>query len=279
MNRFISIFIHLAVALFIFFSFQDDAYAFHEGIACSRCHKLFPKEGKENKHTSAPASDTGLAGSELCLSCHDSNQDSSNLNPPYVLNENTVLAGGSFTPTLFLDQVGHNILSRDIALGWNPPGGRSMDEFGCLSCHDPHNNGNYRNLKTEINGRPTLVQAMGDPNCRDNIYLSGMDDFCASCHEQFHGGASTRGQKSWVRHPTGMTMYGAQNADFAGWSQRKPGLTLVENPTGNPNDRYSAKVFCLSCHYAHAGPYDNAVRWDNARSNKGCLECHSLDDD
>lgn len=258
--------------LLVLFPFVPNAEAMHQGIGCATCHNLF-RNGTGTVYLS-----TGELG-EVCLSCHDATQDVSGLNPPYVVNGTVEAAGGSFTPTLFSDNAGHNVLSPDTIHGNIPPGGYAMDQKSCLNCHDPHDNGNFRNLKTEINGIPTPVQAVGDPAYQTNIYISGMNEFCAACHEHFHGDANTRGKSSWVRHPTGITIYGAPHADFAGWSSRRPQRTLVEDPTGNPNDLYSARVFCLSCHFAHAGPFDNAVRWDNGRSNKGCLECHSLDDD
>ena len=87
----------------------------------------------------------------LCRTCHDANLDVSSLNPPHVVNGRKDLAGGSFTPTLVSDGAGHNIQNRDMKLGLTPPGGGSLEVFECLSCHDAHDNNNYRNLKKEIN--------------------------------------------------------------------------------------------------------------------------------
>ncbi len=254
-----------------------NAWGMHEGIPCAACHKLLPG-GEDRPNASAVTSE--LSKDQVCLTCHDADRDRSNLNPPYELNGTTPLAAGSFTETLFSDGVGHNILHPDAVLGSMPPGGTApLKNFGCLSCHDPHDNGNYRNLRTTIQGKSTLVRAVGDPNYRNNLYISGMDEFCSACHEYFHGETNTRESGEWVRHPTGIPLYGARHADFEGWSRRGSGLIQVEYPDGNPSDTYRARVFCLSCHYAHASRFQNSMRWENNRSNKGCLECHSLDDD
>lgn len=219
--------------------------------------------------------DQRVLNDTICLSCHDANQDISGLRPPYVLNAKMELAGGSFTPTLSDDATGHNVLSTDAILGTAPPGGVPMGEFGCLSCHDPHDNGNYRNLKKEINGYSTLVEARSDPNYQENLYISGMNQFCGACHENFYGQGNLRGVEGWVRHPVGITISGAKHVDFDQWLRTKNRITRVENPSGNPNDLRGAQVFCLSCHRAHASPFAAAMRWDYRQSTTGCLECHS----
>lgn len=39
-------------------------------------------------------------------------------------------------------------------------------------------------------------------------------------------------------------------------------------------------VMCISCHLAHAGPYESSLRWDyenlfaNENGKNGCLICH-----
>ncbi len=246
------------------------SWAVHEQIACDACHNLFEKD-PDRPHLSVGT----ISGA--CLSCHDAEQDRSGLDTPYVMNERDMLAGGSFTGTVVSDKVGHNMTATDSVLRLTPPGGEALNEFNCVSCHDHHSNGSYRNLKTEINGMSTIVQADPDPLYQENVYISGMNEFCGSCHERFHGEANTRRGNWWIRHPVGIPIYGAEHADFQGWSRREPELTLVENPTGDSNDRYAAQVFCLSCHFAHGSSNRNAMRWENYRSNRGCLECHSLD--
>jgi len=265
------------IALAVFFSTGSifcaatPVWAMHQGFPCYDCHKLL-SESRDQFDGSAQASQ--LANTRVCLTCHGADQDQSGLNPPYVLNKTAPLpAGGSFSPTLFLDNLGHNILSPDENLGFTPPGGDTLPDFGCLSCHDAHDNGNYRNLKREIHGRSTIVQAVGDPDGRRNLYISGMDQFCNACHQQTDPESGAQARAGLPHHPVGVTIYGADNADFRNWMEKPRKLCLVEHPYGNVDDPYNAKVFCLSCHYAHASSFPNALRWD-PQSNRGCLECH-----
>ncbi len=248
----------------------SPAWGMHEGIPCSSCHR-FLNNWEDQQNTSE------LIKTRICLTCHDADRDQSDLNPPYVLNETAPLpAGGSFSPTLLMDNVGHNILTPDSIHGSTPPGGDPLHDFGCLSCHDAHDNGNYRNLKKEIRGKSTLVQAVGDPDYRANIYISGMDAFCEACHQRFHAETETHRRGDLLHHPVGVSIYGAKDADFQNWLQKTRELSLVEYPDGRPDNPYTAKVFCLSCHYAHASSFAGALRWDPP-GNRGCLECHDPD--
>ncbi len=84
--------------------------------------------------------------------------------------------------------------------------------------------------------------------------------------------------------------------DWAHYNSIPDGFKLPVANTGTSLDQefYYAdadnedKVFCLSCHFAHGGPYCDALRWDyitnvvqgdqtgNAiPSNLGCQQCHS----
>jgi len=249
----------------------SSSWGMHESVDCTSCHSYLG-----DKITEYSNEDMHFSKSQICLSCHDAGMDLSGLNPPFVLNGSSTLAGGSFTSTLFSDKTGHNIQSEDRVLGVTPPGGAPLTELTCLSCHDPHNNGNYRNLKKEINGHPTPVKALGDPNYQTNVYFSGMNEFCGACHFRFNGRASAGGVGGRKRHPVGITVSRAEHADIEWWSGLENKVTRVENPSGNPNDIYAARVFCLSCHRAHASPYKNALRWDYGKSPRGCLECHTF---
>ena len=251
----------------------SGAWGMHAGIQCAACHRL--TEG-ENGIPTVVTNDPELSDGTLCLACHDAAYDVSGLNPPHVLNGRQDLAAGSFTPTTFSDEVGHNIQSVDRSNGLTPPGGASLSEFGCLSCHDAHDNGNYRNLKKQINGYSTIVEAAGDPQYRNNVYISGMSDFCGACHVQFNRTRNSQGARGWRQHPVGITISGAQHADFSHWSGLSDRVTQAEHPSGNSTDLHGAQLFCLSCHRAHASSYKNALRWDYSQDARGCLECHSF---
>lgn len=250
--------------------FTSPIWAMHEQVQCQVCHAYNTKaENRVAKELRAP-------GTAICLSCHDADQDITTLNPPHVMNGREVLAGGAFSAAPDADNAGHNMVTIDATLDLTPPGGASMDDFNCLSCHDAHGNGNYRNLKTEINGRPTWVSAEGDPNYRRNVYLSGMNDFCGACHQGFTDGLATGPTGAWRRHPVGIAIYGAPHADYTHWARSADKITQAEFPSGNPDDLSEAQVFCLSCHRAHGSPYRDALRWDYRKNSKGCLECHSF---
>jgi predicted CXXCH cytochrome family protein len=247
------------------------AWSKHQRIPCATCHNKSENELKEYTYD-----ESDFPVSSLCLSCHDGGMDVSGLGTPHVVNGQRALAGGSFTSTLVSDKVGHNIVSVDVKLGLTPPGGASLSEFGCLSCHDAHQNGNYRSLKKEINGHTTMVQAEGDPDFQQNVYISGMNDFCGACHEKFNNRSGGRGTRGWMSHPVGIAISGAEHADIDHWSRLENKVTQAEYPSADPDDAYGAQVFCLSCHRAHASPHKNAMRWDHARKPQGCLECHSF---
>jgi len=248
-----------------------SAWGKHNEVLCTACHN-------ERSDDSKPYSADDLVRTQnlLCLACHDATLDVSGLNPPHVLHGREDLAGGSFTPTLLSDNLGHNIQTVDMALGLTPPGGAALDEFGCLSCHDAHDNGSYRNLKKEINGYSTAVEADGDPDFQQNVYISGMNDFCCACHEKFNRTGNGGGRRGWTRHPVGISIAAAAHADFENWSRLTTRVTQAELPSGNANDIYGAQVFCLSCHRAHASPFKDAMRWDYSDNAQGCLECHTF---
>jgi len=249
----------------------SSAWSMHANLQCDACHRLTESE---DGTLTVVANDPTLSDSMFCLACHDAALNVSGLNPPQVFNGIQDLAAGSFTLINSSDENGHNILSIDENNGLTPPGGAPMGEFGCLSCHDGHDNGNYRNLKKKVNGRSTIVEAVGDPLYQNNIYISGMNDFCGACHEQFNRTFSSRGTRGWRQHPVGITIAGAPHADFRHWSGLSDRITLAEHPSGNSEDLHGAQLFCLSCHRAHASSYKNALRWDYSQNTQGCLECH-----
>ena len=247
------------------------AWGQHENLACAACHDKTAEELKDYVYDSS-----AFPISDRCLACHDGSRDVSGLTPPHVIDGGQELAGGSFSPTIFSDKVGHNILTVDRFLGLTPPGGAPLDNFGCLSCHDAHDNGNFRNLKKIINGYSTLVEADADPDFQKNVYIAGMNNFCGACHESFYSIQNAGGARGWRQHPVGITISGAPHADFQQWSRLANKVTQAEYPSGNADDNFGAQVFCLSCHRAHASPYPNAMRWDHKKKPQGCLECHSF---
>ena len=249
----------------------SNAWGKHNEVLCTACHIKSTDEAAPYN-----AEDLVQPRDLLCRTCHDANLDISGLNPPHVVNGRKDLAGGSFTSTLLSDGAGHNIQNGDGILGLTPPGGVTLDAFECLSCHDAHDNGNFRNLKKEINGYTTIVEADGDPDFQQNVYVSGINNFCGACHEDFNSVRNSRGARGWMRHPVGITISSAEHADLDNWSRLANKVSQAEYPSGISDDIYGAQVFCLSCHRAHASPHDNAMRWDHRQKPYGCLECHTF---
>lgn len=117
-----------------------------------------------------------------------------------------------------------------------------------------------------------------------NSYLAstdkGMNLFCASCHDDFHGRtASTNTQLAtgeWVRHPTDIAIstYGASYKD----------TTDTNVPVGSATIGAAVVtdvVMCLSCHKAHGSDQQDMLRFSynlnkagDATAATGCETCH-----
>src|SRR6185369_3734372 len=130
---------------------------------------------------------------ELCLSCHDgSHPDAPDVVAPIgYVGESAAGAfpnsGGMPTPNA------HHL---DNPTPEVPPGGTVPMVLTCTTCHDPHGNDNYRNLRPD----PTLINppavifattqsivATGTNPAQvyapsNIIYKSGVSAWCGKCH-------------------------------------------------------------------------------------------------
>ena len=141
----------------------------------------------------------------------------------------------------------------------------------------------------------------------------GISRWCAQCHDNWHE-AIVPGNRNvnavdWQRHPVdnslgeaGSLLSGAgvtiidttnYNATLATWK-----ALPVADTNGTPSNvaympsgqEANSKVFCLSCHFAHGGPYFDLLRWDylssvgpalgsqggnSIASTVGCQLCHN----
>ena len=134
----------------------------------------------------------------------------------------------------------------------------------------------------------------------------GMSAWCARCHMEWHENRdySNVSGEDWTRHPVNKLIIDAEvsgsgidTIDWANYSSIPDGFKLPTAYTGdqdNINLKYYAadvegeyEVFCLSCHFAHAGPYLDGLRWNYLSSvaagteegnavafDKGCQQCH-----
>ncbi len=142
----------------------------------------------------------------------------------------------------------------------------------------------------------------------DEPGTDGISNWCATCHDSWHeeiitGNANPNGT-DWNRHPVDNLLNdgsltsggGVRIVDTASYS-----ISLTQNRalpvayTGGqgvfymkPAEENVNKVFCLSCHFAHGGPYYDNLRWDylsavdtgsqtanSISSITGCQLCHN----
>ncbi len=122
---------------------------------------------------------------------------------------------------------------------------------------------------------------------------------CGECHGKFHWETANNTYASpWLRHPTDIDMNNVSNKEYGNYPGlfngtvggvknyfpevpvgNKDGAVLSQVLTGSGAD--DAIVLCVSCHRAHATPYDSILRWDYKRwpgisdNQNGCLACHT----
>lgn len=132
-----------------------------------------------------------------------------------------------------------------------------------------------------------------------NVYRGGFSSFCSVCHGNFHGGietsmvsnvatsttGNTAGAAHWMRHPTNVPMDGGSynvgkytvtvtntqgtNPNPVGYDWKYPlrrvgGTWTTTNVSTAGEVAATDQVMCLSCHFAHAGPEANSLRWNEA---------------
>jgi hypothetical protein len=213
------------------------------------------------------------------------------------------------------DSHGHNVISpanmiaADATLLAAPGGTFDSDFLTCTSCHDPHGNQNFRILYGDgvVNGpggpiylngrydfeeaaplakgnsRKTMVGGGGEEtDARHTVYKSGMTEWCANCHGDFHSGETTDSV-----HPTsvglGAGIAAVYNAyvstdDPAGgdagtayfglvpFEDVDVDLGTVDSADYTAGPAAGDQVMCLTCHRAHASAFPDAARWDLAET-------------
>jgi len=123
---------------------------------------------------------------------------------------------------------------------------------------------------------------------------------CGECHGQFHYDTESGSYASpWLRHPTDYDMNNVKSKEYGNYpgifngtlGTSNIGDYFAEVPVGNKNGAVLSQVFqsgddaivlCISCHRAHATPYDDILRWDyssctagSQNTNCGCFACHT----
>jgi len=243
-------------------------------MVCSDCHTQHNSANGQPMRTDndpAPAPMLLRRGTtlELCLSCHDgSHPDAPDVVAPIgYVGESAAGAfpnsGGMPTPNA------HHL---DNPTPEVPPGGTVPMVLTCTTCHDPHGNDNYRNLRpdptktglTPINittvqtnrangSNPAQVYVPGNV-----IYKSGVSKWCGQCH-----GAPTH-------HSIDKAV------DYTIWAAVTLPRVPVLSPSDNAIPSADDQVICVSCHKAH-GSDNNAslIYADGVAIDSTCQECHN----
>ena len=145
---------------------------------------------------------------------------------------------------------------------------------------------------TDHNGYYAIDNPTGGTSNENSInYL------CAECHGKFHSDTGN-GSSPWLRHPTDYDMNNVSDKEYDNYPN--PNIFTDYNkhdyfpevPVGNEDGAVKnqvlqgtgnndAIVLCISCHRAHATPFDDILRWDYKNwpgipdDQNGCLACHT----
>jgi hypothetical protein len=271
MSRKLTLLFFIAIARF---AVAGD-WHYGASMVCSDCHTQHNSENGQPMRTDnnpAPAAmllrrATAL---ELCLSCHDG----SNPNAPDVITPVGYVsesAAGPFPNSGGIPTAKAHHLANAVAEV--PPGGTIPMVLTCTTCHDPHGNDNYRNLRPDpTTSGLTPVSIMTRQSSRANgtnpaqvyvqsnvIYKSGVSKWCEQCH-----GAP-------AHHSVDKSF-----SDYSIWIgttlPRVPVLSPLDNTIPSTDDQVS----CISCHKSHGSDNDHLLIYaDGATSESTCTECHN----
>ncbi len=159
----------------------------------------------------------------------------------------------------------------------------------------------YRYLKntSKVKGVPGFEDDEWDRNSssiKHNEYSIKINELCTSCHGDFHGAGQTGKKSPWFRHPTGIPLpkkgeYLMYNPDIPPPPEKTEiRIYSVDAPVSRAKVPSSSSdevkpgidlVSCLSCHVAHASPYESGLRWDydsfftGEGGQGGCFICHT----
>lgn len=115
--------------------------------------------------------------------------------------------------------------------------------------------------------------------------------FCLTCHGTFHSSGVTNGfSGAFLRHPSDWVIpdrdeYSSYTVYNLTAPVARPHAAFVDGMTDSPTVKPGEDlVMCLSCHVAHASPYDGMLRFNYAEQTAGvattglatgCLACHT----
>jgi predicted CXXCH cytochrome family protein len=275
----------------------------HRGanLLCSDCHTMHnSNRGLPMRYDlqaeAAPFLLRNATAESLCEQCHSGGPAGANA-PSVVGVPDTAYAavdpaGGFFTRSidgLTLPGLGHTL---GVAPPVVPLSTLKPFALTCLSCHDAHGNGRYRNLLPSPSGSgaaakvvplvDSTVVADGKNPAKayataNMLYRSGMSQWCTDCHDAYATGTA---------HPSDLTLSGYSEI-FTRWTtapRSAAGAPLprlrVQNPDAiqpvpaSPSS--DDQVFCLTCHKAHGSSAPRALIYpDPGDSSSSCSQCHA----
>ncbi|MDO8588560.1 MAG: cytochrome c3 family protein [Armatimonadota bacterium] len=243
----------------------------------------------------------------VCLECHDGEDTIDVYGDTAQGGQPLHRSAGRFNESVtdayapFASLYGHNLKNGPET----PPGGSGSYDLDCASCHDPHGNDYYRNLRNLGAGGITYAMVTNDTSkdvfelkpypansvadAYDAVNISynlpdgavhAMEGFCASCHPSVHNLSKVSGD--WLKHPT----IGFGKAYTAGTVS--PLKTIGGRPVaGGTGNLIAGQVSCVTCHKAHGSTHSFGLIYDNRTTpdiedsgpeqNVGltCKHCHN----
>lgn len=270
MKKYLIALLFAAVLLIVTASFASANGGPHGGYtattdACAGCHRAHTAVGPNLLvQTSTYA---------LCMSCHGSagtgadtnvedgfflsTRSASTVGTANTADNAPLLAGGFVNYKTVAVTSSHDATGASGKAAWgNGATNRGVAvnisdvQFNCASCHDPHGSGNYRIVKSTVNGVAVSVAQVDEGATKDydnEHWGTGQSNLCSACHGAYHKTAAGQGSTldgTTYTHRVDMPyVYGANvNPETTGFG----GFNLPLGETGTNNT-----VVCQTCHLPH----------------------------
>jgi predicted CXXCH cytochrome family protein len=257
---------------------------------------------------------------EVCLSCHDGQDPAApDVQAPVTMYNSTssLESAAGFFGLLGIQNANGHSLGMIVP---TPLQSTTMSvELNCASCHAVHGNGNYRNLLEDPTGTgvtlrvetgldvfvnqipsdpPSVASTAATYERNNSAYVSGMTQWCASCHDMLSLNNLGASPAHFNGHPSDVSLnqYGsAAHTDPLHWTSGlgegfpdagNAGIPRVPFLAPQATSFSAAKtptesdhVSCLSCHKAHGSSNQKGMLWPYFEGGptyvSGCQQCHN----